>query len=1033
MRGTRKRSIRLILPLILGATTAAADPIVIVHTSGTAVEDGNPEFDADTTANQVTWDGDAIHVVSGVYQVGQGLQKQTLKIQAGASVKIAGSCTTSNGDIESCTAPNNGNGAILTQDGSVLQIDGAHITDIRDDTIGGDTNKDGNASTPTTAAWVRFGGEPNELLTHSDLNYMALVGHFGSMSIDNNVFAKSGGLGLFLGSGQYNTYPPVKGGVPRFTHNQLEINTGTPGPGTLDVRGTSAIVDANQFTGDGVAVTIGPAYRKFNDHAATDPEAGVTVVSSNIIQTKFGVRLEPAGGHILLQQPFRAQIRGNSLEGPASAQVGIAVQLPAQITVEHNSVDGYATPFSVTSAEFPLDSAWLPLFKDFVAHDNNFYSQPGAQGPMLNDDTIWQRKTYLNVEKNYWGSITGPHDTTNVDGLVNPHGEGLPIGHGFDYSPFAGQRPVAATDDIHIQATTDPAPPLVRLDSFSVNVTVDSYHSSTDGTIRVLVRDSGGVLLNPPGTTVQAPSSGHDAVVPQISIAAAPEFTNDIQVEAILISASGNEIRSNVVSLPVRPVGTSFVLGCISKVEAGLCDPIPLIPGKTETVSLRFLYESPDTNVDAHVELQERVKGTGEVLADYDPVDFTLPSSLYGSHGQDVAVNFPLADALTRKPRELYVTYYAEDGDGRIGQGSRSAPVLDDANSVYFVASPLDAAARRRGYMLAGEIPRLAAHVSYTISTEGVVGSWQIAPSYAQAIGASGNVLANIALDDNNDSRLKSLGTGSATILNVVYQGGAPLPAGTRAVRIALGLFATNKYVGLSGTLQFPVRDSESFVEKPIPAGLSETSFGPIPIKLTFTSNSQPGTVAVNEFSGNADAALPAGAASLQLAAPTVEQEELVPIDRYWSIYGTLVHGSFSGTLELTYDPEADFPDVAGFDEDALVIAALNPNSGELEELPSTLNKLTHTLTTVYDDFYETWTIASKIVPAVAACADPTADGKTTAADALFALRASVGSQTCDPCICDVNKNGTVTSSDALVMLRFAVGQVSAPTCNPCA
>src|SRR4029079_12434572 len=129
------------------------------------------------------------------------------------------------------------------------------------------------------------------------------------------------------------------------------------------------------FTGDGVAVTIGPAYRKYGDLAAAVPEAGVTVVSSNIIQTKFGIRLLTAGGHILLQSPFRAEIRGNSLEGPANGQIGIALQLPAQITVEHNSVVGYVTPISVTSAEFPLDSAWLPLFRDFVAHDNNFYSQ----------------------------------------------------------------------------------------------------------------------------------------------------------------------------------------------------------------------------------------------------------------------------------------------------------------------------------------------------------------------------------------------------------------------------------------------------------------------------------------------------------------------------------------------------------------------------------------------------------------------------------------------------------------------------------
>src|SRR5205085_1181304 len=45
-----------------------------------------------------------------------------------------------------------------------------------------------------------------------------------------------------------------------------------------------------------------------------------------------------------------------------------------------------------------------------------------------------------------------------------------------------------------------------------------------------------------------------------------------------------------------------------------------------------------------------------------------------------------------------------------------------------------------------------------------------------------------------------------------------------------------------------------------------------------------------------------------------------------------------------------------------------------------------------------------------------------TAADALFALKASVGSLECDLCVCDVNNSGEVTATDALEILRFAVG-----------
>jgi hypothetical protein len=55
-----------------------------------------------------------------------------------------------------------------------------------------------------------------------------------------------------------------------------------------------------------------------------------------------------------------------------------------------------------------------------------------------------------------------------------------------------------------------------------------------------------------------------------------------------------------------------------------------------------------------------------------------------------------------------------------------------------------------------------------------------------------------------------------------------------------------------------------------------------------------------------------------------------------------------------------------------------------------------------------------------------------TASDALFVLRAAVGSQTCPLCVCDVDDSGTIVSSDALRTLRAAVGQQVALVCPDC-
>jgi hypothetical protein len=65
-------------------------------------------------------------------------------------------------------------------------------------------------------------------------------------------------------------------------------------------------------------------------------------------------------------------------------------------------------------------------------------------------------------------------------------------------------------------------------------------------------------------------------------------------------------------------------------------------------------------------------------------------------------------------------------------------------------------------------------------------------------------------------------------------------------------------------------------------------------------------------------------------------------------------------------------------------------------------------------------------------CADPIDDDDVTATDALFALAAAVGAQTCAACLCDVDHNGAVTASDALRILAFAVGQPVTVDCPLC-
>lgn len=62
-------------------------------------------------------------------------------------------------------------------------------------------------------------------------------------------------------------------------------------------------------------------------------------------------------------------------------------------------------------------------------------------------------------------------------------------------------------------------------------------------------------------------------------------------------------------------------------------------------------------------------------------------------------------------------------------------------------------------------------------------------------------------------------------------------------------------------------------------------------------------------------------------------------------------------------------------------------------------------------------------------CGSPVSTDSTTVSDALFMLRAAIGTATCNVCVCDVDDSGTVAATDALLTLRFAIGQNVALAC----
>jgi hypothetical protein len=76
-------------------------------------------------------------------------------------------------------------------------------------------------------------------------------------------------------------------------------------------------------------------------------------------------------------------------------------------------------------------------------------------------------------------------------------------------------------------------------------------------------------------------------------------------------------------------------------------------------------------------------------------------------------------------------------------------------------------------------------------------------------------------------------------------------------------------------------------------------------------------------------------------------------------------------------------------------------------------------------------TTTTTTLPGQGSCGDPNANG-ITATDALYVLKAAVGLQACELCICDVAGGGSITATDALITLQIAVGSSTPLMCPPC-
>jgi uncharacterized protein (TIGR03437 family) len=323
--------------------------------------------------------------------------------------------------------------------------------------------------------------------------------------------------------------------------------------------------------------------------------------------------------------------------------------------------------------------------------------------------------------------------------------------------------------------------------------------------------------------------------------------------------------------------------------------------------------------------------------------------------------------------RDLHCEAVFRDGAGLIaGKDDRSIPIADGPNSVRFIfvepAEVIDDKLSGRPHLEVGKLPVYGFIVAYRVGTPNATG-WRVRVADDQALDEKGNLLYQYTAEQD------AVENASTTDTEQEVRGAAisrtSLPAGTRTLGVIAKLIAPGNIVVATTRYDLPVREAPlQAAQKTVPTGASQIAFTPLPARLNFTSNQRAGTATVEEYAGHIgatlsaaapaetdEAALTAAAAEAVAAAPV---SKLIPLKKYWAVYNDLDEGTFTASLSFTYNL-ADFPPLPGFNEDTLVLAGLNPLSGELEALPTTLDRTARTAMTAYLKFFEVCTLAFNV------------------------------------------------------------------------